>query len=353
MRSSSALALLLLFGTSCDGDKADDTGGVIGDGGTSDGGTTDSGAADGGTSDGGTGDSGSGPPCTAALIDSEPGADEVDVYWRDDIVLDFDSDATGAQLLLTWADGSSDLSALATWESGGLVATISGLQLQDSTAYTLSIACGDGFEVPFTTSTYGAPLEVDTATLVGQTYYLDLPGAKFVEPPGVGALLGLFLEQPILVGVTSVDAKWIDTLGAPGIEDGVGGATQDLDQGTWDFPAADFTQAPYFTTDPTDIVITYSYDIDYEIPIYGFVLEGTFSADGSSIGGGKAGGIGDTRNLGPALSLGDDPDALCKYMSGFGLVCEACPDGVEACMYIEAWFDPAPAQDGVVLVASE
>jgi hypothetical protein len=344
MRATTLIPIGLLLAAACNRDKgAGDTGGV-GDGGS------DGGVGDGGDSGGdGGGDSG-GPACTASLLDSEPSDGETEVYGRDDIVLEFDADARAGQIVLSWDGGSSDLSSLAAWESDGLVATLSGLELQASTAYSLDIACGDGIRLGFTTSEYGAPLSVDPSALVGRTYHLDLPGAKFVEPPGVGALLGLFLEQPILVGVTAADASSIDTLGAAGVDDGNGGVEQDLDQSTWDFPAADFGDAPYFATDPSDIVIVYSYDIDYEIPIYGFEFEGTFSADGSSIGGGKAGGLGDTRNLGPALGLDDDPLALCGYLAGFGLECEACPDEVAACLTIEAWFDPAPALDGVTLI---
>ena len=69
-------------------------------------------------------------------------------------------------------------------------------------------------------------------------------------------------------------------------------------------------------------------------------LEGTFSPDGTSLGGAWFGGLVNTSELAPLLDLGsvDEPDIICEYISAFGLSCENCGDGTPYCIYVEAHF---------------
>ena len=116
------------------------------------------------------------------------------------------------------------------------------------------------------------------------------------------------------------------------------------------FPPSDWVEAPYFSGDTEEIVVTYaSASSVTNITIHQVHLEGTFAADGSSMGGAWASGLCDTRNLGPLLDMGSDEDVVCNYLASFGLPCIDCGDGEELCVYMEAYFDDAPLIDGLVL----
>ena len=122
--------------------------------------------------------------------------------------------------------------------------------------------------------------------------------------------------------------------------------------GCYDFPPADFTEAPYFAADTEYINILYqSGSIEASIPMRDMHLEGTFSPDGSAIGGAWIGGLVDTSSLGPLLAIGDsdEPEVVCEYVSVFGLSCEDCGDGTELCLYVEAHFDDAPLLEGMTI----
>jgi len=58
----------------------------------------------------------------------------------------------------------------------------------------------------------------------------------------------------------------------------------------------------------------------------------------------------DTRNLGPLLQIGSDPDAACDYVAGVGLECIACPDGQDLCLNLKASFPTARVVDDLTLV---
>ena len=140
---------------------------------------------------------------------------------------------------------------------------------------------------------------------------------------------------------------------AQGIWDDDGVPYQDLGTGTYPLPAADFTSAPYFSADTDLIEINYQNgSTDVDIPMHEMHIEGTFSPDGSMLGGAWIDGLIDTRNLGTLLSVvpGDDDDAICNYLEGsFEVPCEDCGTGDIYCLYLKAFFDDAPAIDGLVI----
>ena len=79
-------------------------------------------------------------------------------------------------------------------------------------------------------------------------------------------------------------------------------------------------------------------------------LEGTFSPDGSGMGGAWISGLVDTRNLGTLMGIGTGDDAICNYLNeSFEAPCEDCGDGEVYCLYIKAFFDDANVVEGVVL----
>ena len=71
-------------------------------------------------------------------------------------------------------------------------------------------------------------------------------------------------------------------------------------------------------------------------------------------GGAWASGLADTRNLYTLLDLPDMPgvepeDVVCAYLESLGLPCIDCGDGVDRCLYMEAYFDDAALVEGVTL----
>ena len=344
------LAVALAGAVGCKDKGGDDTG----DGGTGDGGAGDGGTGDGGTGDGGVGDGGT-TSCTVAVDETEPEDGDTGWYWRD--ALEVTLDGATDSLSFSLVDSSGTAIALTDSSSeGGLVHTLTpGAGMTGMETYTLTIeVCGDTQTVTFQTDEFGQPLESPANDLAGNTYYFDLPGATFVQPVGVGALLATFLDVPILVGFTAADETMVDLLGAQAARDADDEWVQDTDQLTWDFPAAGFEEAPFFQAIASEIVIGYSYGGDlYEIPVYEFQVEGTIAADGQSIGGGRALGQGDTRNMGPLLGAGEEPTALCEMLADIGLVCEACPDGEMSCLTLEVLFPEAPLMADITLVEVE
>jgi len=219
-------------------------------------------------------------------------------------------------------------------------------------SYTLDVdVCGDFSSRGFSTSIYGGELIIEPEDLVGSTYLFDLGTAEYRQPEGLGMIIGLFLSAPLLVGITQADASEISLLGAQGWVDDVSGEYyQSGGLASWDFGVADFDESPWFWTQADRITIDYD---GYDIPIYNFEIQGTFEPDGSSVGGASALGLADTRTMGPLLELDDEPNAVCDYGAGFGLVCEPCPDEEEYCLTIEAWFDSCELIEGLTLEVIE
>lgn len=308
----------------------------------------DTGGSDGG--DGGSGDGGT--PCVVAPTTMSPESGSSDVYNRGEMVILFDADVRDLSPVISLADAAGGNVPLNyTFDDTGLqiVAVPAAGALAANTEYTLSAAvCDNQLQSRFTTSAYGEPLSLSYGDLAGRTYHFNLGDADYAQPEGLGAVLSTFLTDPLLIGVGTVDASSIQILGTQGrMNEDTGEITRRSGFDIWDFGVASFAEAPYFESEPTDIAIVYS---GVEIPMYDFRLAGTFSADGTSIGFASAEGVGDSRNMGPLVGLGDDPDAVCSLAAGFGFTCEECPDGGRYCVRIEAYFDPSPLVEGLTLV---
>ncbi len=296
-----------------------------------------------------TGGDDTGAPCTAEVVGIDPEDGTTDFYWRDTFAVVFSEPAEDLAAF-SLVDGSgAEVELRADFDDSGLNATVGAVDgLAGDTAYTLTVeVCGAESTVSFATSAYGLPLEVDPTELVGNTYDFDLGGADYVEPAGLGALIGLYLSEPLLIGVVDAGEDTVSLMGAQGTVDASSQIHQDTNLATWDFGEADFSEAPFFSATADEIVIDYN---GIEVPIHAFHVEGTFAADASSIGGAEANGLADTRNMGPLLDLPDEPDSVCNVAQEWlGITCEACPDGGAYCLTLEALFDPAPLVEGLTL----
>ncbi|HHO51129.1 MAG TPA: hypothetical protein ENK18_09735 [Deltaproteobacteria bacterium] len=289
--------------------------------------------------------------CTDVFVASEPAGGETDWYWRDlpraftqtDRVNRYnawlqDADGNLIETQMAWADGNLSFE-LASERS-----------LEANTDYVLVLQdCQQTQEIPFTTSPLGTPLSEPAASLVGNTYLLDLAGAEWIEPPQLASIIAVYLTDPILLGVRFADADQIDFLGAPGSTDTLGQVSQAQGVPTWNFPLSDFSQQPFIDAQAEQITLQYSLDEVIDIPVQDFVLQATFSADGRSIGGGILSGRADTREIGLLLNPNDE-GALCELSAGLGVFCEPCSDGQSYCLDLVARDLEGTLQPGLVLV---
>ena len=213
--------------------------------------------------------------------------------------------------------------------------------LSPSTSYTATLSyCGGDSELPFTTSALGSSL---TADLVGKTYSLDLGSARFIDPPGVGDLLGDLIEGAVLIGVKSTEGGAIEMFGTY-TEDEAG--TQDFCMPTFVFPSADFSDAPYFSVGPADTTLS---AMGYSVLVHDLQISGTFAADGSYFGGAVLGGAIDARDIVEMIDEVETAEDACALTESFGAPCVACSDGEEYCLELLADQIKADEVAGVTL----
>ena len=287
--------------------------------------------------------------CDAEVFETAPFDGQQGIYYLDPISVSFTEEAVGSVVRLE-KDGQLAPGEL-TWDETGLNATLTPLNpLEPVADYVLSVqTCPENpvTEVSFTTSSFGAEMTVEPSELAGRTYYLDLGGAFYEEPAGLGGLIAQYLNQPLLIGVVSSNVDAIELMGAQGRVDGATGAIlQDNRLSTFYFGSASFVSRPYLLASAPAVPLTYD---GTDITFYNFRLEATFSADGEVLGEPRLTGQIDTRNLGPLLGVGSAPDATCETASGLGVDCEACPDGEELCLPLRGSFPNGAYLPGVTL----
>ncbi len=288
-------------------------------------------------------------PCEVSLLETDPLYGNTAWYYRDALSLTFDGEA-GKLADISVVDGDGAAVALSVeWDDTGFNATVIAADgsWDGSTDYTLLVdICDASTEVVFSTTAYGESLSDDESSLIGNAYYIDMSQATYTKPAGVGAIMALYLSEPLLLGVVDATETTLDIIAAQGyIHDTSGEVLQDTDYATWDFGQADFTDSPFFAASGETL---FEYN-GVEIPVYSFAIEGTFSADATSIGGASFQGLGDTRNMGPLLQLGNDPGVTCELLGKYGLSCEECPDGEVLCLSIAGDFEDAELLPDVTL----
>jgi hypothetical protein len=284
--------------------------------------------------------------CDAAVLSTTPANGATAVYYRDGIEVSFDDDGSLAAITLVDADGA-EVPFTTTWTEGNVQAQLTTV-LEANTTYLLSVdVCSVITTAEFTTSSVGEPLAVSPSDLIGRTYVFRLSDAEITDPAFLEFVAATYLTVPLLIAVTASDDTTLDLIGGIGEAENDGTFSQVLTEETWDFPAGDFSQQPYF--EASAAYITLGYD-GIPIPIEGFHLSGTFSADGTSIEKGVASGMGDSRYMGPLLGRdADDYGAVCEIAAGAGITCEPCSDGEPYCLNIVAEEVNAVWEDGLVM----
>lgn len=291
---------------------------------------TGCGKKDDGDSGAGTG-TGTGNACTATATPF-PAFGATEVYYRTTIEFEMSEVENDASITVDGVTGTTTI-------VGNRVVFEPDSPLAPSTTYdvTLNWSCGPTTS-NFTTSNIGGP--ADPASLVDSTYALDLGAGRFVEPPGVGSIIGSVLENEIFIMPTAADATSISFMGA--IDDGAG--NQDVCTESFAFPEpAQFDENPYFAIQ-SDLL-----DLDVagvSVQIADLEVSGAFAADGSKISGARLKGTLDVSIL--ADLVGSDP---CALLVTFGVECQPCADGVsQTCLSVDVDSMEADLVSGLTLV---
>lgn len=270
--------------------------------------------------------------CGGGVLATEPAAGES--AWPTRAPLRLFREGTGGDLAVRVLDGAGvevpiDVVASA---DGLVVDLVPQRALEPSTPHTVSATtCAGALRVPFTTSSFGAPLADGPKALLGRTWALRLDDADWVEPGALGAFFRANVTVPVLMGASWADAAVLDLIGTQGaVDEGV--VTQDLSLATWNLPTASFARAPWFDARGPSVEL----DIEgAKVPVTDFRLSATFSADAARVGDGVLSGLADTRQAGGLIDRPNAPTAICELAQGLGVPCIPCDDGLPLCVRIE------------------
>ena len=279
--------------------------------------------------DAGDGTSGGCEATALTAVDGAPGNGNNEYYYRGTV--EFNMNAEDDSATIEVVDGSGNAVAGSVSSRAGSLGGIDLIFTPDSpltpsTSYeATATTCGASGTISFSTSDVGTPL--DGCDPTGDTFTIELDGARFLEPAGVAELLLDQLDDDILLGIESIDGSTLQTIGAVG-----SGGVQDYCNPSIPFPAAEF-EDPYFQIGPQDVAIAVA---GLEVEIANLSVSGDFTSDCSSVEGAVLAGQLDARILAPLvgelLGSGDSPDEVCALLINFGVECGACNDGENYCV---------------------
>ena len=220
--------------------------------------------------------------CEITILDTTPNSGAMSWFYRDGVTLTFSEADPDISIVATNSAGEEEAVAF-EWDDVRLNATVLPESGTWSPAETYNLAvslCGETPTLEFSTSEYGSTLEVEMDDLVGNTYFVDLSTADYIEPPGVGTILSLFIDTPLLFGVTNVDGGIIDFEAGLGTQSDTSGDWTIFGE-HWSFADAEFSESPYFYASTELLNIPFD---TANIPVHDFYLTGTFSPDGNELG---------------------------------------------------------------------
>ncbi len=251
--------------------------------------------------------------CGVEIRETFPAADSVGFYHRGVVEFHLNKADDTAVLKIQGVAGLSSLN-----DRNDIVSFVPDAPLDPSTSYNVRLDyCTGRAEMSFATSELGG--SVPASVLEGKTYSFDMASGRLVVPEGVGAFLQEYIESGILVSPVEVSGGEVQLLSAAPTQDDPN--QQDFCRSTRT-NAGSYSAAPFFEVGPVDLTLPMS---GYEMDVQDHFFSGTFAPDGSSIGGVTLAGSMDTRPLVPLLFEGeDDPNAICDFLTGFGVTCEAC-----------------------------
>lgn len=258
-------------------------------------------------------------PCRVEVLETLPMDGATDVFYRSEVAFTLSRYDRSAGLSIDDVPGQSRIEE-------DVVTFTPDAPLSPSTEYTARFTYCEGqreLSLRFTTSSTGAA--VDSQSLVGQTWQVDLLSGRIVEPPGVGSLLESYLEFDLLLQAVQADANTLGLRMASGDDQG----TQEPCAGTVDL-VTDFSANPAFSYGPQDTRMPFGANT---VTLEDFTLSGALTPDSSGMQGLRIGGRADTRPLVDLVEEGGPDDAICSLMAGFGVTCVTCSsDGGPYCI---------------------
>jgi len=268
--------------------------------------------------------------CDTTVTGTLPGDGATDAYYRGAVEFHLSAPDPEATVSASF-DGTVEVR-----DEGRVIVYTPTEPLAPSTSYEATLDyCGGKPTIGFTTSELGAAL--DGVDLVGRTFRLGLMDARFAGGPGLAEVASTILARALLVEVTAADANGVALRVALGNDSDTG---QHPCMGTIELPAADFSQAPYFTLEATDLSFGSS---GTTVDLASLSFTGTLSPDASWMGGGTFEAVLDARDV--ASLLDTSPEGLCSVADGLGIPCGECADGETMCVTIDAdqiageWLD--------------
>ncbi len=282
------------------------------------------------------------PPCGVTIDEVVPRDGSTDAYYRGDIEFWLDDpDTTNPYIVVTGPSGDVGGVSFVS-DDRELVWLELHTPLEPLTAYEATLHyCNGTATSEFTTSELGQPV---TADLEGRTYAVNMASGRYIDPPGVGELLGEFAEGQVLLGVERLSGTFLTVIA--GMSEEGDYETQDLCFQTTE-DSCDYSAPPFFSFGPKDL--SYSYG-GQTFTVSDVELSGAFTADGSGFGGGDLSLVLDAREVVVVIDEVDTHQDLCNLTASFGAPCEACPsDGVEACLSLRVDQLEAEQVAGLVL----
>ncbi len=276
------------------------------------------------------------------IASTDPTAASVGFFYQNEIKITFNVAPTATVMIMVTDGAGADVAGTTTPSGNGRSFTFDpSADLVPSSPYSINIdwGCGTAGPLNFTTGAFGEEI-LDPNGLIGRTYNLDLANAEFVEPPGVGSILGSQLEgvnvvfSPMPESDFAAAPPLMHIVGALGEDDGNGGIVQNLCNESLPFTfgddgivgSADDSPArfenPFMELTADTLTLTVQ---GVSATIQDLVISGTFAPDLSSMAGGRFEGKIDTRPLAPLLSDDGDENALCELVEEtVGVGCEEC-----------------------------
>ncbi len=272
------------------------------------------------------------------IVEAHPVPDG-QLFYQSNLWVEFDVPPDSVTLEL-----SGGLAGTTTSSSNDRIWTLDPTDDLDSdSSYSLTVTWSptesDPLVINFTTGRHGEPVP-DPTGLIGQVYNIDLAGATFVEPPGVGAIIGSQLDGiAILFSPTDEssfepgDQPGMHILGALGAEEGGDIFQEECTEtlaftygpdhvfgGGDDVPAT--WNDPRMELGPADLPLSIQ---GISATIQDLEITGTFHPELDDMQGGTFAGKIDTRPLAPELDPDGGEDAICQLVfETVGVECEEC-----------------------------
>ena len=260
------------------------------------------------------------PVCDISISETRPANGAQDAYYRAPVEFQL-SEPDPTAIVVANFDGVQSAR-----RDGRIVVYTPTIPLEPETDYTAGLEyCHGTPEIEFTTSAMGQPLE-DPAALVGNLYSIDMFDARFLAGKEVAEAAATLFDRRLLASVTAVDGDWLHLRIGKASE--TESNSQDFCARTVELPAANFTNTPWFHLNANEVDFN---AYASELSLLQFQLSGTFSTDGSTLGGISMQTFIDARDVAD-LVTGQTADSLCEIVGNLYIACEPCPtDGHSYC----------------------